>query len=118
MEWTTDYTKTFANNEDRKLSFAFQVGGDLNDGILKLMKVVALTFNQNDEKTMEETFQVDYTHPIGKNKLEIGAKIINRDREMVYSDSSNMVILMLIFLITTNLFHHLISQLKLIFHLD
>ena len=90
MEWTTDYTKTFANNEDRKLSFAFQVGGDLNDGNTKIDESGTLTFNQNDEKTMEETFQVDYTHPIRKNKLEIGAKIINRDREMVYSDSSNI----------------------------
>jgi outer membrane receptor protein involved in Fe transport len=90
MEWTTDYTKTFANNEDRKFSFAFQVGGDLNDGDTKIDESGTLTFNQNDEKTMEETFQVDYTHPFGKNKLEIGAKIINRDREMVYSDSSEV----------------------------
>jgi len=90
MEWTTDYTKTFANNEDRKLIFAFQIGGDLNDGDTKIDESGTLTFNNNDEKTLEETFQVDYTHPIGKNNLEIGAKIINRDREMVYSNRSKI----------------------------
>ena len=32
MEWTTDYTKKFADNEDRELTLAFQLGGDINDG--------------------------------------------------------------------------------------
>ena len=82
---------------------------------------IAWSVTYNDEKVIEETFQIDYTHPFGSskksstsnsnkreiggrnghgrggkgggssgisnsNKIEIGGKIINRDREMVYSN--------------------------------
>ncbi len=122
MEWTTDYTKQFADNEERELTLAFQLGGDINDGDTDIDESGRISFNQNDEKVIEETFQIDYTHPFsssakgnkssskkrdrvekqghgrgGKgwgssasssatNKIEIGGKIINRDREIVYSD--------------------------------
>ena len=123
MEWTIDYTKKFANNEERELTLALQIGGDINDGNTRIEEtindVLKKSFNQNDEKVLEETFQIDYTHPFGaskridrmganrekkeshretrgkrggsggmsnKNKIEIGAKVINRDREMVYSN--------------------------------
>ena len=74
------------------------------------------TINLNDEKVIEHTLQTDYTLPFGKNnrefsnqteitkrskkdfrnkkenanksKLEVGAKIINRNREIIYSDVS------------------------------
>ena len=121
MEWTTDYTKKFEDNEDRELTLAFQLGGDINDGDTDIDEDGITLFNQNDEKVIEETFQIDYTHPFGSskksnkinsnkremgggqghrrggkrsgsggtsnsNKIEIGGKIINRDREIVYSD--------------------------------
>jgi len=121
LEWTTDYTKKFEDNENRKLTLAFQLGGDINDGYTNIDEDRRIYFNQNDEKVIEETFQIDYTHPFssskknkkinsnkselgGKlahgrgrkkegsgimsnsNKIEIGGKIINRDREIVYSD--------------------------------
>ena len=121
MEWTTDYTKKFEDNENRKLSLAFQLGGDINDGYTNIDENGIISFNQNDEKVIEETFQIDYTHPFGaskksknislnerkivskssnskerkkegsritsnSNKIEIGGKIINRDREIIYSD--------------------------------
>lgn len=120
IEWTTDYTKKFKENEDRELSVAFQLGGDINDGNIlideEINSIFKNTYNQNDEKVIEETFQIDYTHPFGKsklinnksskdfkskkfrkgnnepsstNKIEIGGKIINRDREMVYSNQIN-----------------------------
>lgn len=124
MEWTTDYTKKFADNEDRELTLAFQLGGDINDGNTDIYEKESNLFNQNDEKVIEETFQLDYTHPFGSskknnkirsnkremgggkghwrggkrgdsggtsnsNKIEIGGKIINRDREIVYSDQIN-----------------------------
>ena len=89
MEWTTDYTRQFSENEGRELSVAFQIGGDINDGETDIDENRNNTFNQNDEKVIEETFQLDYTHPFGKNKLEIGGKIINRDREIVYSEKEN-----------------------------
>ncbi|MDC0204516.1 TonB-dependent receptor [Flavobacteriales bacterium] len=123
MEWTTDYTRKFADNEDRELTLALQLGGDINDGNTDIDEDGRNLFNQNDEKVIEETFQIDYTHPFGSpppkgnkissnrrsrsggeqghgrggkkggsrgasnsNKIEIGGKIINRDREMVYSN--------------------------------
>jgi len=124
MEWTTDYTKKFENNEERELTLAFQLGGDINDGDTDIDEDGRISFNQNDEKVIEETFQIDYTHPFGSskksnkmnsnkrekgggyghggrgkgkgsgstsnsNKIEIGGKIINRDREIVYSNEIN-----------------------------
>ena len=123
LEWTTDFTKKFPNHEDRELVLAFQIGGDINDGDTDIDEAGYELFNQNDEKVIEETFQIDYTHPFGNknkekitqnieqepkgrgmgrgkrggmekskgntNKLEIGAKIINRDREIVYSEQRN-----------------------------
>lgn len=127
IEWTTDYTKKFKNNDNRELSFAMQVGGDINDGNTiineNINSIFSNIYNQNDEKVIEETFQVDYSHPLGKSKsiekkynvnrgnnyknkskggnwgskksnsniIEIGAKIINRDREMVYSNQLNNI---------------------------
>jgi len=126
MEWTTDYTKKFEDNEDRELTLAFQLGGDINDGDTDIDENGRISFNQNDEKVIEETFQIDYTHPFGSsknskkissnkrekgggkghggrgkgkgsgstsnsNKIEIGGKIINRDREIVYSNQNNNV---------------------------
>ena len=123
MEWTTDYTKQFSDKENRELTLAFQLGGDINDGDTDIDEDGRNLFNQNDEKVIEETFQIDYTHPFGSsikdnksssnkrdrgehqghgkggkrgggstsntNKIEIGGKIINRDREIVYSDQIN-----------------------------
>jgi len=121
MEWTTDYTKKFANNDNRELVLAFQLGGDINDGDTYIDENGRMLKNYNDEKVIEETLQIDYTHPFGSskkssttksnkrkmggghghgrggksggpsgisntNKIEIGGKIINRDREMVYSN--------------------------------
>ena len=123
LEWTTDYIKKFQNNEERELSVAFQIGGSINDGNTSIFDLDQETlFNQNDEKVIEETIQIDYTHPFGKkelnisnnsednnknkrnkkwnknssklsgtNKIEIGGKIINRDREIVYSDLENNI---------------------------
>ena len=124
MEWTTDYTKKFEDNESRELTLAFQLGGDINDSDTDIDEDGRILFNQNDEKVIEETFQIDYTHPFGSskknnrmnsnkilkgkgqyhsnagkrkgsggisnsNKIEIGGKIINRDREITYSDQIN-----------------------------
>ena len=127
IEWTTDYTKKFKDNDERELSFAIQLGGDINDGNTiideNINSILRSTYNQNDEKVIEETFQVDYSHPLGKsksidknsndsrknnfsnkakgkkwrgkksnsNKIEFGVKIINRDREMAYSNQLNNI---------------------------
>ena len=120
MEWTTDYTKKFSDNEERELIIALQLGGDINNGNTYIVEENNILFNQNDEKVIEETFQIDYTHPFGNsnnnirntkninqrgrrtkrdgkkkssstNKIDIGIKIINRDREMVYSNQENNI---------------------------
>ena len=115
IEWTTDYTKKFKKNEGQELSLAYQIGGKINDGNTNIYEstISEGLLNQNDEKVIEETFQIDYIHPFGSrtkttntnkknerkrgrrpkssnisggNKIEIGGKIINRNREIVYSE--------------------------------
>ena len=47
---------------------ALQLGGDINDGDTDIDEDGRFFFNQNDEKVIEETFQIDYTHPFGSSK--------------------------------------------------
>jgi hypothetical protein len=91
IEWSTDYVKTFADNEDKKLSISFQIGGSLgDDNIINNKDGVRQYSTDNDEKEIESTLQLDYTHPfLEENKLELGAKFINRDREIVTATPSN-----------------------------
>jgi len=90
IEWSTDYIKTFADNEEKELSMSFQIGGSLgDDNIINDKDGVRQYSTDNDEKEIEYTLQLDYTHPfLEKNKLELGAKFINRDREIVNTTSS------------------------------
>ena len=92
IEWSTDYTKTFADNEERELAISFQIGGHLGDDDIDNFKdKVKQYHNANDEKEIESTLQLDYIHPFWEeNKIEIGGKFINRDREMVYSNTSSL----------------------------
>jgi len=89
VEWSTDYIKTFADNEEKELSISFQLGGSLgDDNIINYNgedEKGELKYNTyNDEKEIEYTFQADYTHPfLEENKLEVGTKLINRTREIV-----------------------------------
>ena len=118
MELTTDYTKRFKDNENKLFSIAFQIGGNINDGNTSIIQLDSNLFNQNDEKSFEQTIQIDYTLPFGnnrqknkklnktltskkrlkynksqnisgENKIEFGGKFINRDREIIYSDMLN-----------------------------
>ena len=85
IEWSTDYTKTFANDDEREFNISLQIGGDLGDDNINSSKEKINQYSTyNDEKEIEITLQTDYTHPFMEdNKLEIGAKLINRDRELV-----------------------------------
>ena len=90
MEWTTDYTKTF-DEEDKEFSISLQIGARFNDEDTEISEQdnsIQLK-NINDEKNIEETFQIDYTHPINTHKIEVGGKIINRDQEMQYTTTSD-----------------------------
>jgi len=90
IEWSTDYTKTFENEDEREFNISLQIGGDLgDDNINSSREKINQYSTSNDEKEIEITLQTDYTHPFMKeNKLEIGAKLINRDREIVSTTTS------------------------------
>ncbi len=92
IEWSTDYTKTFANDDEREFNISLQIGGDLGDDNINSIKEKINQYSTyNDEKEIEITLQTDYTHPFMEdNKLEIGAKLINRDREIVSTTISNL----------------------------
>ena len=92
IEWSTDYTKTFANDDEREFNISLQIGGDLGDDNINSIKEKINQYSTyNDEKEIEITLQTDYTHPFMEdNKLEIGAKLINRDREVVSTTISNL----------------------------
>ena len=85
IEWSTDYTKTFSNNDEREFNISLQIGGDLgDDNINNSIEKINQYSTYNDEKELEITLQTDYIHPFMEdNKLEFGAKLINRDREVV-----------------------------------
>ncbi|MFQ3332460.1 MAG: ferric enterobactin receptor [Flavobacteriales bacterium] len=90
IEWSTDYTKTFSNDDKKEFNISLQIGGDLgDDNINSSREKINQYSTSNDEKEIEITLQTDYTHPFMKeNKLEIGAKLINRDREIVSTTTS------------------------------
>jgi outer membrane cobalamin receptor len=90
IEWSTDYIKTFAENEEKELSISFQIGGSLgDDNINNDRNEIEQYSTSNDEKEIEYTLQLDYTHPfLEENKLEVGAKFIDRDKEIVNTTSS------------------------------
>ena len=89
IEWSTDYIKTF-DKEEQELSISFQIGGSLGDDDIINNKNDTLQYStDNDEKEIETTFQLDYSHPfMEENKLEVGTKLVNRDREIVNTTSS------------------------------
>ena len=90
IEWSTDYTKTFSNDDEREFNISLQIGGDLgDDNINNSIEEINQYSTYNDEKEIEITLQTDYIHPFMEdNKLEIGAKLINRDREVVSTTTS------------------------------
>tara|TARA_B100000900_G_scaffold75662_1_gene60491 strand:+ start:10526 stop:12973 length:2448 start_codon:yes stop_codon:yes gene_type:complete len=113
LEWTTDYIKKYPNHEGKELSIALQIGGNINESNTKLNENNTYTINQNDEKIHEETFQLDFVYPLRRNNtksienqtkfkkkrkqkniensIETGFKIINRNREIVYSDLESAI---------------------------
>ena len=122
VEFTTDYTKKFANNEDREFSMAIQLSGEFEDDDTEITENNIIITNISDGSGLEKTFQLDYTHPfasnkkqfsgnssaekmqqksegrgmhgrkgkggssnVSSNKLEIGVKYIDRDKDFIYS---------------------------------
>ena len=91
VSWNTDYTKTFEDNEERELNLSYQLGNRIknkNTNISENDSLVNLV-NTNDEKNLEQTFQIDYTHPINDHKIEVGGKLIHRNQKMNYGTESD-----------------------------
>ncbi len=93
-EWSVDYIIKFPEQKEREFSLSYKIDGDVRnqDFIISQEDIVGndLTLfrderNDNDGTNRENTFQFDYTHPIGKKvKLETGAKAVLRDLKSVY----------------------------------
>lgn len=73
VEWTTDYTKKFPENEERELSIAIQVSGDFEDEKTNVEENNVKIYNESDGNGSEKTFQLDYTHPFGKKSNSTGS---------------------------------------------
>lgn len=89
-EWTTDYTKKFAQ-ENRELSLAVQINGNNSDNDIIYQQVSndpdleeeEISFNKG--RNVETTFQADYTHPFSsKVTLEVGGKSVIREIKSDY----------------------------------
>ncbi len=90
FEWNLDYIKTF-DREGEELSVSYQLGTKLRDeetNISENNNIISL-LNNNDEKNIDQTIQIDYIYPLRNNIFEFGGKLINRKQEMQYSTTSN-----------------------------
>ena len=94
ISWNTDYTRTFEDNEDRELSLSYQLGNRIRKNITDISENDSLINlkNINNEQNLEQTFQVDYSHPINDHLIEIGGKMIIRDQEMDYETESDSLL--------------------------
>ena len=87
IDWNTTYIKTFEDNEDKELSISYLIGAKIKNRstiINELDNTVNLE-NINDETNTEQTLQIDYTHPVGEHRIEVGGKVIYRDQKMDYN---------------------------------
>ncbi|WP_266204512.1 TonB-dependent receptor domain-containing protein [Pontibacter kalidii] len=86
-----DYQHTFKRNKEQLLTLSYKIGDNSNNSDTDLEFVPTLNYTgpvgtrtQNDGKSIEQTAQVDYVHPIKKHTLEVGAKTILRDNGSDY----------------------------------
>jgi len=85
FDGTLDYRKTFPDQKDRELVFAFQLSGqntltenevDQTGDIAQYQRDI---INENDGLNLEYTGQIDYVHPVSdKFKIETGIKAVLR----------------------------------------
>jgi ferric enterobactin receptor len=87
IDWNIDYTKKFAGNKERELTFALQIDTDIstNENFASYSDKVFLEDNENFGINDEYIFQTDYVHPFSPMiKLESGIKGIYRDMSSDY----------------------------------
>ena len=80
IEWTTDFTKTFANNPERELTIAFQINGEFENEGSNIYEKNLMTTNSSDGVGTEKTFQLDYVHPFGNKKKNNITNNTNKER--------------------------------------
>jgi len=85
FDGTLDYRKTFPDQKDRELVFAFQLSGQNTltenevDQSGDLDRYQRDLINENDGLNLEYTGQIDYVHPVNdKLKIETGLKAVLR----------------------------------------
>ena len=98
-EYTINYIKTFEGQEGRELMFSMQYGSHIHDDNKASNQVSSdsdlMIANNMLGSGYELTGQIDYVHPFGNNKLELGVKKIDRrtNNDYVTDITSNGVML-------------------------
>jgi len=104
FDWNTDFTKKFPDSDKQELTFAVQVSGnDQNqENFISESFILDQTRNRKEDilnfgDNVEITSQVDYVHPVGAAKLEVGAKSVIRNIDSdsqfyIYNNGSGRVL--------------------------
>ncbi|MBC5772461.1 TonB-dependent receptor [Pontibacter sp. KCTC 32443] len=86
-----DYQHTFKRNKEQLMTLSYKLGNNIDNSNSTLIFEPIFNYDdaedtrtQNKGKSMEQTIQVDYVHPIKKQTLELGAKTILRDNGSNY----------------------------------
>ncbi|MFK7932943.1 MAG: TonB-dependent receptor, partial [Saprospiraceae bacterium] len=97
FDGTLDYRKTFPDQKDRELIFAFQISGNESRANNQVEQQGSIEryqedfINNNDGLNLEYTFQVDYVHPFSdKLKMETGVKSILRRIDSDYQTQQRL----------------------------
>ncbi|MCX2741781.1 outer membrane beta-barrel protein [Pontibacter anaerobius] len=91
MDAGLDYQHTFKRNKEQLLTLSYKIGnnGSEDKTSLNFENIVNYrgpldTRTVNEGRSIEQTMQVDYVHPVKKHTLEVGAKTILRDNGSDY----------------------------------
>lgn len=85
IDWNSDYTRKFEDNDKREFTIATQVTKNIRTSdnfVVEALQDNSTFRNENilnDPDNLELTAQIDYIHPIGSSKLEVGTKAVIRD---------------------------------------
>ena len=99
-DWSTDYTRTFEDNDTKEWSIAYQLSGNLQNTSNFLDEVHTVDFLNrngsivNDGDNTEHTLQTDLVWPVGNGKkIETGIKGvlrgINSDADFNFGSNEN-----------------------------
>jgi ferric enterobactin receptor len=90
MDATLNYQLGFKANKNELLTFSYRYmnyGGDQNNdlGIINRINYTTPDYKQiSSDEAKEQTYQIDYVHPVKKVNIELGVKAILRDNVSDY----------------------------------